>query len=217
MNKILLEIAPLALAASLSPAGLLVEAAILSGKGNARKNSLLFVVGGAGFLVMLGLAVMLVFNHTVAPSDHHRKLSAWIDLALGVLIILVVLESLLFKRKRKPGGRKTRRQRPFIIVGFLLMLINASTDIPFAAASKIIADGRLPLGEAAAVFAMLVLVTMWMLIFPVAFSFAAPRRAEVVIGKARTYIERHGTQLARVFFLVVGCYLIFKGYRSLRS
>ncbi|MHB1003797.1 MAG: hypothetical protein ACYC1B_08245, partial [Thermoleophilia bacterium] len=61
----LLEILPLVLAAALSPTSLVMVITILGGKGDARRNSLLFVTGGAIFLVLFGLAVMLVFNHVV--------------------------------------------------------------------------------------------------------------------------------------------------------
>jgi threonine/homoserine/homoserine lactone efflux protein len=214
MERTLLEILPLALAAALSPTGLLFVTAIIGGKGNARRNALLFVVGGIIFLAVLGLVIMLVFNHTVVPSDHHKKLSAWIDIIFGALIILVVWSSLFIKRKKKATKVK-KRQRPYVIVGFFFMMINTSTNIPFAAASKTIADSGLPPPENAVLFIVLVLITISMFAFPVVFSYVAPEKSEVVLGKARTFMQRYGAQLTRAFFIVVGIYLVVKGIHGL--
>jgi cytochrome c biogenesis protein CcdA len=214
MERTLLQILPLALAASLSPTGLLFVTAILGGKGNARKNALLFVIGGTLFLVVLGLVIMSVFNHTVVPSEHHKRLSALIDIIFGVLIILIVWSSLVFKRTRKATKKKTRN-RPYIIVGFLFMMINTSTNIPFAAASKIIADSGLPVQEIAVLFTLLVVITISMFAFPVIYSYVAPERSEVILGRARSLMQRYGALLTRAFFLVVGAYLIGKGIHSL--
>ncbi|RJQ46373.1 MAG: hypothetical protein C4534_02785 [Gaiellales bacterium] len=216
MRAALLEILPLALAASLSPTALGFEITILSGKGNGRRNSLLFVLGAALFLVVLGLLVMLVFRHTVIPSDHHRKLSAWIDIVLGFSIILLVARSFLPRKKKKKSGGSSRR-RPYLIVGFLFMAINTSTIIPFVAASKTIADARLPLLGAATLFAALVLMTVWMIAFPVVFSYAAPRSSGRALERMGAFMERHGSQLVRVFFLAAGVYLAVKGISGLWS
>lgn len=215
MKQTLAEILPLALAASLNPTAVLVESAIISGREQGRRDSLLFVIGGTCFLVALGLLVMFFFNHTVLPSDHYRRLSAWIDIILGLLIALVVLRSLAGGRKKESRWARTGRRRPYLIVGFIFMAVNTSTNIPFVAASKAIADNQLPWEEAAVLFVLLVLVTISLMTFPVAFSYAAPQQAERVMLRLNAFFSRYGNRLVQGFFLLVAVYLVWKGLRDL--
>lgn len=218
MGSVLLTIMPLALAASLNPTGVLLESSIISGPGNGRRNALLFVIGATSFLIVLGLAVMFVFNHTVLPSVHHARLSAAIDIGLGMLIALAVLGSMVRgggTRRSQPASRA--RHRPYLAVGLLFMAVNTSTNIPFVAASKGIADGGLPLYEEAITFSLLVLITLSLLAFPVVFAYAAPVRAESVMRRLRRVMDDYGLMFARGFFLLVAGYLVWKGIYAIGS
>ncbi|MHB1382071.1 MAG: GAP family protein [Thermoleophilia bacterium] len=213
MARTLLEILPLVLAAALSPTSLVMVITILGGKGDARRNSLLFVTGGAIFLVLFGLAVMLVFNHVVIPIDYKGRLSFWIDIVLGAAIILLVFRS--FFGKEKQDRKDKAGNRPYLVVGFLMMLINSSTEVPFMAACKIITEARLPLWDAAILFSLQVIITMSLLSFPVALSYVAPRRSAAVLDRFGALITRYGNLLVKVIFLLVGAYLIWRGVRAL--
>lgn len=213
MARTLLEILPLVLAAALSPTSLVMVITILGGKGDSRRNSLLFVTGGAIFLVLFGLAVMVIFNHVVIPIDYKGRLSFWIDIVLGGAIILLVFRS-LFGREKQDWKEKAGN-RPYLVVGFLMMLINSSTEVPFMAACKIITEARLPLWDAAILFSLQVIITMSLLSFPVALSYAAPRRSAAVLDRFGALITRYGNLLVKAIFLLVGAYLIWRGVRAL--
>jgi len=53
MERTLLEILPLAVAATISPSGLLFVTIILSGKENPRRHALLFLLGAVTFLIAM--------------------------------------------------------------------------------------------------------------------------------------------------------------------
>lgn len=215
MARTFLQILPLALAASLNPTALAFELVIIGDGASGRRDCSRFLAGAVAFLTVLGLLVMLVFRHTVLPSDHHRNLSAAIDVALGLAIILLVLRSGL--RRRPARKASTERRRPYMLVGFAFMAVNTSTNIPFAAASKEIADAGLITGEAAMLFVLLVAMTVWMIALPVILSYLAPGLAGRFLERMGRLMERYGAYIVRGSFLLAGFYLVGKGTINLVS
>jgi hypothetical protein len=217
MGRTLIEILPLAVAAAVSPAGLLAVMAILSGKGNARRNSLFFLLGSMLLLVATGLIVILFFHRAVHASSHSKEISAWIDIALGCLIIMIVAFQVLYK-----GGKEEKKEephphkRPYFVIGFLYMMVNTSTLIPFIAACKIIGADRLALAYNITLLAFVVAVTTSLIAIPVILSYAAPNRSEAILGPVKSFMNKHGGRIAQVFFLLIAVYLLLRGFRGLR-
>ena len=218
MGRSLAEILPLALAATVSPGGLLFVMMILSGKGNARRNSLMFLLGGSFFLIVLGTVVTATYKPAVSSAGNPGRLAGVIDIVLALLIAVIIIRSMLTGKSPKQPQEENpgpRRQRPYPVLGFVFMLINISTLIPFIAAVKLLADDRLGVIENMPMFAILVAVTMFMIAFPVIISYLVPDRSQKVLGPVESFMSRHGQQIAHAYFLAIAAYLAVKGLITL--
>lgn len=210
MLKTMAQVLPLALAADISPSGLLFVMLILSDKDNGKRKSLSFVVGAFAFLIVLGVAVMLTFKAVAGQSAHPTKLSGIIDILLGLLILVIVAVSVWRKPVAHPNDRQ-KRKPPYLALGFLFMITNVSTLIPFIAASKIIASAKLGIPDTSAVFAAVIGITMFMVAFPVFISYAAPKKSDKILGPIQTFMRARGKQVADIYFLAMAAYLIARG------
>lgn len=103
MEKTLLEILPLAIAATFSPSGLLLVTMILSGKDRPVKNSVVFLSDAVLFLISLGSFIMVAYNSAVTSKSRPGSLAGAIDILLGLLIIVVIGRSVIFRKKREKG------------------------------------------------------------------------------------------------------------------
>jgi hypothetical protein len=217
MGKTFLEILPLALAATISPSGLLFVTLILSGKESPKRHAVLFLIGSVAFLVMLGTILLFAFESAMnSTSQSHNTLSGSLDIAFGILVILFISQSLIFGKKKKPEEKKQRKQ-PFLILGFGFMIINTSTLIPFIAACKIITEGHLNIVGSVALLAILIAITMFMISFPVIISILMPKKSEVVMVPVKSFMQKHGSVIAKGYFLLIAVYLIVHGILVLRS
>lgn len=217
MERTFFEILPLAIAATFSPSGLLFVTMILSGKEKPARHALLFLLGSVIFLTILGMFILLTFKSAVSSSNHPDSLSGAIDIILGFLTILIIGRSFISKGKKKSeGGDSHKRKRPFVVMGFLYMAINASSLVPYIAASKIIADAGLGWDSLPLLLA-LILITMLMISFPVAVTILMPAKSERVMTPVKAFMSKHGSQIARAYFLLVGLYLIYHGIRGIQG
>ncbi len=213
MLATLARILPLALTAAINPTGLLLVMSILSSKEDPGKKSRSFLLGALMFLIVLGLLITFTFHPAVQQAKNPNRISAAIDVLLGLLIFLALGISKFGKRKDKP--KKKQRKRPFAVIGFLYMLLNASTLIPFIAATKIISDQEPGFWDKLPLFAVLVLITMSMISLPVIVSSLFPEQAERVLGPLKSFMARHGRTVADVFFLAMAVYLFIYGARRI--
>ena len=189
---------------------------ILSGKDRSVKNSVVFLSGAILFLIALGSFIMVAYNSAVTSKGHTGTFAGAIDILLGRLIIVVIGRSLIFKKKEKTVEKKQGR-RPYLIMGFLFMLINASSLIPFIAASKIIAENDIGFVNALIAFIALILITMFMVSFPVLVILLMPGRSEKVMVPVKSFISRHGTQVAQAYYFLIALYLIYHGVAVIRG
>lgn len=210
MERTFLEILPLAIGAAISPTGLLFVMMILSGKGNAKKSALDFVLGGTLFLVMLGLFIFFTAKPVVNSTDHPNVTSSIIDIVLGILILGVVIKSVFFKKKPKTDNSQ-KKKKPYPMMGFLYMLINVSTLIPFIAAVKIISMNKLAPWDGIAILLITILITMSMIAFPVAISYAMPHESQKILGPVNGFMAKNGSKISNVYFALMALYLFYHG------
>ncbi|MFA5802101.1 MAG: GAP family protein [Thermoleophilia bacterium] len=216
MEKSLLEILPLALAATISPSGLLFVTMILSGKDHPKKNSVLFLCGAVLLLVVLGSAISLTYKSAVATAGHPDNTAGILDIVMGILIIVFIGKTVIFGKKDRPA-RKKKQHRPYLIMGFLYMIINASSLIPYIAASKMIAENEIGLGNTIVVFTALILITMFMISFPVMITILLPEKSERVMAPVKSFMARYGNQIAQGYFFLIAIYLIVHGIRGMQA
>ena len=216
MEKVFLEILPLALAATFSPSGLLFVTMILSGKENPKRHAILFLLGAIVFLVVLGSFLLVTFKPAIEAASQPDRRSGYLDIAFGILIIIFIGQRLIFAKKKKPEKKKQRKS-PFLVLGFGFMIINTSTLIPFIAACKIISDGGLAAGEDLILLAFLIITTMFMISFPVIITALMPKKSDVVMVPVKSFMAKHGSVIAKGYFLLIAAYLIFHGIREIQG
>jgi len=215
MDATFLKVLPLAIGATISPTGLLFVMMILSGKNNPKKKALTFVIGSTIFLVLLGLLIFFTYKPIVGHSAHPDDVSSIIDVVLGLLIILIVIKSVFFKKKDKAKDDDTKHKKPYIVLGFLYMLINISTLIPFIAAIKIIAANKLQPFDDISVVVAVIIITMLMVSFPVIITYLMPKESSKILGPVNEFMSKHGSQIANVYFMLMAVYLIYAGSAKL--
>lgn len=210
MEKVFLQVLPLAVAGAVSPTGLLFVMMILSGKDNPNRKALSFVIGSTVFLIVLGIFVGYTYKSAVHTASRPKLISAVVDIGLGLLILAIVIRSVFLEKKEKPA-KERKWKIPYLLVGFMYMIINISTLIPFIAAIKVIADDKLESGDNLFLFAAVLVITMFMIAFPVVITFLAPKSSERILGPVKTFMSKHGSQIADVYFALMAVYLILKG------
>lgn len=209
MTATLIQILPLAIGATFSPSGLVLVVGILSGSENPRRKAFAFVTGSASFLLVLGLAVLLVLKPATGAAPHSHRVSGIIDIVLGLLIVAIVVHGTISKQHEKKGDR--RRRVPYGLLGFSFMLVNTSTLVLYVAACKIIVDGGHGLLRNVLLLAVLIAITMFLIAFPVAIAYAAPRGSERILAPVSALMSRYGNRIASVYFLLMAAYLLVRG------
>ncbi|MDO8736269.1 MAG: GAP family protein [Thermoleophilia bacterium] len=216
MVNTLIEILPLALAATISPSGLLFVTMILSGKENPKRHAVLFLVGSITFLFILGIILLFTFKSALNSAEQPHTLSGILDIVFGVLVILFIGQSLIFGKKKKPEDKK-KHKYPFFVMGFGFMIINTSSLIPFIAACKIITDGDLGAVRAMSLLAILIAIAMLMISFPVIITILMPKKSDVVMVPVKSFMAKHGSVIAKGYFILIAVYLIYHGIVQLQG
>ena len=96
------------LAAAVSPVAVMVLLAVLSRK-NARRNSLLWLLGFTATLIALGVVMVYIFH--LGGSGETSKVDGYIDIVLGFLCLLPIPWTFMKKRKEKKGPRNRQTDR----------------------------------------------------------------------------------------------------------
>ncbi|MDP1809267.1 MAG: GAP family protein [Actinomycetota bacterium] len=215
MFSVFAQVTPLALAADISPSGLLFVMMILSNRDNGKKKALSFIIGATAFLTVLGIFTMLTFRAAAGRTGHATRLSGVLDIALALLILAIVAKSARGAKKDKPAKKK-KKEPPFLVLGFSYMIINISTLIPFIAAAKIIAAAKLGLTDTSTLFAAVLLIAMFMVAFPVLISYVAPEKSQTILGPVQMFMRARGKEIANIYFLIMAVYLLVRGILILR-
>ena len=213
MSDLTLKILPLALAAAVNPAGILVVVALLA---TARRTALSLVAGFCAVFVAFGAVVLaLGLRLELKPSTT----SAVIDLAAATLVVLLGIHSLRKKRPSDTDDPARKHRTLGAAGGFVAGLALAATDfssvIPYLVALKDMAiDGS---GSAAAwtALAVFLVICLTPMVAPVALAYAAPGSAEHLLGPVRRALQKHGQTIIAVVCFVIAAYLAVKGVRGL--
>lgn len=210
MVKLIPHVIVAGLAASVSPVAIMLLLAVMMRK-NARRNSLLFLLGFTLILVALGVVGVFIFK--AGGSGTKSSVDGYFDIALGVLCLLAMLFSLRPKKKQeKPamGGTELKASRAFTL-GIIAMLTNVSTIVCYLAGAHEISAAKLGLGEDLLALALLTLVTLITLFIPIFIYFIFPSRSDKVLSSVNAWLSRHSKVVGATVLLVFGIYLLIKG------
>ncbi len=210
MLQVLALIIPLGLAGAVSPL-LLTEQTLMLSRG--RRDGLAFAAGAAGVLVLFICALVLFGRSIELPKAPH--LSASLDIALGLLLVLLALR--IHSRTPEqdaaaaPSEPKQRGIGGAIAFGCVSMVTNFTTLALLIPAAKEIAASSLDLverGVASLVLAFLAAIPLWA---PIALTILAPGTATQVLGRIGEFISSNGRRASVVLLAGIGAYLLVRG------
>ena len=208
-----LLILPFAAASALSPV-MLTEQTLLLSKGRRPARQYAAGVLLTGFVFV---ALATLFGRALSlPTE--PTLSASLDLALGVLLLLLAGLVIWLTRKphRRSARRKSRKKRSAttegaFVFGVVSMATNLTTLALLLPAAKIIADSGIGELERLPLEVMLALIAATPAWLPLALTRVAPGPAKRALNWTEQTIDQHGRELVAVALTVLGIFLILRG------
>jgi Sap, sulfolipid-1-addressing protein len=210
----------LALAASIYPPA--VAAVIALGRGSdVRPRVFAFVLAAWLVTYALGVLILYVLVELGATGSRHLTPGAAIDVALGVLLILLAIR---LRRRRpdpaaaaKPSGpskieRYLESRRLAFVLGITLYVLPSPIYI---GAVKAIADANVSTSAELLDLAAAVAVMLWLIELPMLMLLLVPDRAASALESINLWFARNGRSLAIVASGAVGVYLVVKGLADL--
>ena len=211
------QVLALALAGSIYPPA--IAAVIALGRGDhLRSRVLAFVLAALLVTLASGVLMILVLNEVGASGPRHRSPSAAIDLALGVLLIVVAV--VLRRRGPRPGTaprtsgaslkieRYLQSRRLAFVLGITLYVIPSPIYI---GAVKEITDAQLSTSGEVLALAATVVVMLWLIEVPMLILLVAPDRGASGLARVNSWFAQHGRVVAIVACTAAGAYLAIKG------
>ncbi|MEK7447692.1 MAG: GAP family protein [Patescibacteria group bacterium] len=220
LQNLILNIFPLALAAAISPTVLAITIVTLSSGNYAKKRVVAFLIGAAFVTITFGtLEILAAGELTTSGEEIYSPISSYIDLGLGIFLLLWGIKKILKPGKKKKGrssqGNKTPQISWFLLLGGFSMATNFSTFIFYLAALKTISlDTNTFLSRLIALlfinFFILLPVTI-----PVFITILAPKSSKRLLEKANVFLEKHGNDVTITVLMIIGIYLIVKALKVL--
>jgi len=209
----------LALAASIYPPA--VAAVIALGRGaEVRSRVFAFVLAAGLVTYAVGALILYALVELGATGSHHLTPGAAVDVALGVLLMLLALR--LHRKRPDPaaatapsaGGapskieRYLQSRRLAFVLGIVLYVLPSPIYI---GAVKAIADANLSTSGELLDLIVVVAVMLWLIELPMLMLLVVPDRAANALERINLWFARNGRTLAIVAAAGVGVYLIVKG------
>jgi Sap-like sulfolipid-1-addressing protein len=210
----------LALAASIYPPA--VAAVIALGRGaEVRSRVFVFVLAAGLVTYAVGALILYALVELGATGAHHLTPGAAVDVALGVLLMLLALR--LHRRRPDPAETAPVNGPPSKIerylesrrLAFLLGIVLYVLPSPiYIGAVKAIADANLSTSGELLDLIAVVAVMLWLIELPMLMLLVVPERAANTLERINLWFARHGRTLAVIAAAAVGAYLILKGWSS---
>jgi hypothetical protein len=217
MSDLLVEIAPLVLAAAISPATIGIVVLILATADEPLRRALAFTAGFALLLVPLSVVGLLAFSGARSSVDPGSPLFAWIDISMGV-VLLVVSGVSLTRASAIEGAQKRLRGAPvaaYFGFGMVMMLSNLNTLAVAVAMLHEIAIADVASFQRGLTLAIVDAVILLPVIAPIALVALAPSAAERVLPKIRAGVDRYGVRVGALVFAAIAVYLLIEGFSHL--
>lgn len=214
MGALLTSVIPLAIGAAISPGVLAITVIILGAKKSPRARVAYMLLGI--FLVLAVIALVASSAAQVPKEQSHTYLVRWLDIGLGVLLLLLGIRGLL-KKPDPNAPAKTAKPRGqggplrYIVVGFFVMGTDFSSLVLFIPGIRdtILAPVDL-LGKIIA-GAILFFGVMAPAIVPLLATIISPDRAGRTMTKINDWLTTHSRIISTTLAFVFGVYLVVKG------
>lgn len=213
MSSLLGEIVPLAFAAAISPVVFLLQLNTLTGPRPIARGTAL--TAGAALVLIIGSTLGVVLGGTGFST--RNTLQAAINIAFGVLLILVGLRALLRPPKPKPSdseAKPTSVGRSFL-AGAGGMASNVTTFALYIPALALIAGSELPLGQRGLAALIILLITLMVAWVPLVLAVAVPGASTRLLPAVGRWMTANNRWIQVVLGLGFGIWLLVKGVDAL--
>jgi threonine/homoserine/homoserine lactone efflux protein len=192
MGTLLSQVVPLALGAAISPVLFLLTLTTLTGE-RPLARGLALTAGAAVPLALLG-----AFAFAISGSLHTSSTTkAGIDLALGVVLLLVGVHALVEAPPApRPADEPKRAAGPArsFALGFGAMATNVTTLALYLPAMKLIATSHVSDADRALAHVIVALITLALAVLPVTLVAVAPVSSRRILGALGAFMTEHGAR-----------------------
>jgi hypothetical protein len=202
------EALPLAFAAAIYPPALLVLVVLLR-KPPVAARGLAYLGGAFAVTYIAGAAMLAVFGAAGVQERKHHDVSAGIDIAAGVALLVVAW----LVNRGGSGGRPPKPEKepggwgPAFALGFVMY----TPSLLWASAVKQVAAANLSTGGDALVLAVLALCVVSLVALPVVFAIVRPEATRRYLERLNELLGRHGRRIVVAVLAIAGVLLIVKG------
>jgi hypothetical protein len=224
LSTLLFDILPLTLGAAVSPTVLIGIILILSVSDRPKLNGIAFYVGAIILLLIAVIAgILLGKGAAVASHNPSTATSAYFDLVIGILLILLGIWRINKKGDKNPdknrfAGKSKSVFSDFIkymILGVGMFAVNFTTTVLVFAAGKNIGLSSAGITDKLVVVIILTLITLLVVEIPLLIYFTMPERSEKILGPLNVWMQKNSRYLMAAVMFVFGIYLLLKGARIL--
>lgn len=208
----LFEAVPAALGAAISPTALLFIAFLLTNS-RPRKRALAFLTGAAIITLGAGFVIVLVIRGTGIENTRHRTVPPWIDLGLGILLVVFAVVVYL-RPPRGPKAAKERRELGLIgLIGIGMFMYSPS---PFYLASlHAIVKGHSSALVSALYVILVAGIYMLLIEIPIIAHAIWPEATIRVVTAVNSWLAKHGRMIIMIAAAAFGAYLVITGLSHL--
>ncbi len=212
MLELLAKVVALGIGSTLSPGLLAITLALLAAKSNQLRRSLAFLAGGIVVACIVILGSHLIFSALGAAKPSSL---AYADFAIGGLLVLFGIFSLLVKEKEpKPGAQAGAGALKWFAISFALNITNFDAVFLLLTESREIAQSGAAFAYQLALYALGALFFTLPCWLPIAVYVAMPEKAQKTLAPLGGVMKKYGKWLAALIFFGFGAYLVSKGIGS---
>lgn len=221
MNSAISDVAPMAIAVSISPLPIIAIILILLSQ-KARSNGVAFLLGwiiGLAVAEVAVLALVILVNFT--PGAGPLKLIAWLKVAVGVLVIFLGIRQWL--QRPKPGEEPIMPRwmlsidslTPIRALGLAAALSAAGNIALILAAAVAIAQANLDIEQNASALGFFILIGSITVAAVVGYHVIAGDAATMRLTIWKTWLLKNNATVMSVMLILVGVLLLSKGVSGL--
>ncbi len=208
MSQTFLQVLPLALGGAVNPFGILIIFLLLAGKDRPLKRTWLFILGSTLFLLVVVIVEHTLLQYTLGHARHESSTSAIIDIALGIILILLAI---FRKKKQKAETKKASNMWQELLTGFFFMAIDLSTLVLYFAAVKMVFDAKLDFVQNTMIFAIIIIIVMSTMALPPFLATIMPKKSAKALDALNNFVSNYGKLISKIVVIIIAIYLISKG------
>jgi hypothetical protein len=163
---------------------------------------------------VIGLAIL---RHERATLDAGSPLFAWIDIGMGVALLVVTVVS-AFRQGQVSEQEERLRSAPLSVyfgLGLAMMIGNLNTLAVAVSLLHEIAIADVSAIERGLTLAITDAIILLPIVAPIVLCLVAPRTADRVLPVIRRGVDRYGVKVGVVVFTGIAIYLLIEGVSHL--